>query len=138
MDARTEKIAVLLLRLAVGGTFICAGALKAMDPAGFAADVENFRLLPHALASVVGVWLPWLEIFCGLALVTGFLRRGATFLLIAMLVIFLAALGSAWVRGLDIACGCLGPSSGKSRLWILMALDSAMLAALIFTARRAR
>lgn len=138
MVARAEKIITVLLRLAVGGVFIWAGAVKAMDPARFAADVENFRLLPHPLACAVGVYLPWLEIFCGLALVTGFLRRGATLLLATMLVFFLIALGSAWARGLDTACGCFGPSIGKSRPWISMAFDFALLAALPFTARRSR
>ena len=54
----------------------------------------------------------------------------AEVLLGGMLAAFLAALGSAWIRGLDIACGCFGRSSVESHLWASMLLDLALLAAL--------
>ena len=111
--ARREKIAPLiprLLAIAIGALFIYAGILKALDPARFAADIDNFRLLPHAAGVVLALYLPWLEILCGAALVVKKTYRGALFILATLSLIFLAALASAKARGLNISCGCFGHS----------------------------
>jgi uncharacterized membrane protein YphA (DoxX/SURF4 family) len=133
-----EKVSMAFLRLLIGGAFMYAGGLKALDPAQFAADVDNFRLLPYPLACVVGVYLPWVEILGGAALALGIYRAGATLLLGGLLVIFLTALVSAWARGLDIACGCFGNASPKSELWQSISMDLAMLAILCVVSIRTR
>jgi hypothetical protein len=48
----------LTLRLVVGGAFVLAGALKVADPARFAGDVGNYRILPHALVNLTAILLP--------------------------------------------------------------------------------
>jgi putative oxidoreductase len=101
----------LLPRLLVGGVFVVAGGLKALDPAHFAADIDHFRLLPYFAVAPLALYLPWLEIICGLAVFTGGGRRGALVLLLAMTLVFIAAIASAWMRGLDIRCGCFGAAS---------------------------
>lgn len=129
---------VLLLRVIVGGVFIYAGVLKAMDPALFAKDVDNYRLLPFAASAAAALYLPWLEIFAGAALAFGFLYRGASLVIGGMLITFLIALCSAWARGLDITCGCFGHASNKSNYPLAVLLDAALFAALCFATRRAR
>ena len=52
--------------------------------------------------------LPWIELCAGAALVTGRLRRGGAFLVLALMLVFTVAVGSAWARGLDFHCGCFG------------------------------
>ena len=37
-----------LIRIALGVTFVSAGTLKILDPAGFASAVANYRLLPQS------------------------------------------------------------------------------------------
>ena len=134
MDARAEKVIVLLLRLIVGGVFICAGVLKAVDPAQFAKDVDNYRLLPSAAAAAVALYLPWLEILAGIALATGVWHRGASLLIGGMLVAFLIALSSAWARGLDIHCGCFGHGPNRFNYPLTLLLDAALLVALCVSA----
>ena len=51
-----------VLRLAVAGVFLYAGALKAWDTQQFALDVQNYQLTSWTLSIVVAVYLPWLEI----------------------------------------------------------------------------
>ena len=138
MDGRTEKIIVLLLRVIVGGIFICAGVLKAIDPAQFAKDVDNYRLLPFAASAAVALYLPWLEIIAGAALATGVWHRGASLVIGAMLLAFLVALGSAWGRGLDITCGCFGHGPNRSNYPLTMLLDAGLLAALCLASRRSK
>lgn len=107
------KIFVRLLGILLGGLFIYAGGLKWLDPAQFAVDVQNYRLLPWWASVLVALYLPWLEIVCGLALCFKQFYRGALLLMTGMAVVFAAALGSAWIRGLDLECGCFGTGSSS-------------------------
>jgi putative oxidoreductase len=100
-----------ILRLLAGGVFLVAGVLKVLDPAHFAAAIDHFRLLPYFAVAPLALYLPWLEIVCGLAVFAGAARRSALVLLFAMTVVFIAAIASAWMRGLDIRCGCFGAAS---------------------------
>lgn len=97
-----------LARLLLGGVFIYAGGLKSLDPAVFATDIDHYRLLPYPLALLAGLYLPWLEILCGTAVILRWRERGALLLVAGLCALFALAITSAWVRGLDIRCGCFG------------------------------
>lgn len=109
-----KTIGFWLARLLLGGAFLYAGSLKALDPTGFATDVGHYRLLPHPLALMTALYLPWLEIICGLAVLARWRERGALLILIGLCGIFCVALASAWLRGLDITCGCFGQDATAS------------------------
>jgi putative oxidoreductase len=100
-----------VLRLLAGGLFVLAGVLKVLDPAHFAADIDHYRLLPYFAVAPLALYLPWLEIICGLAVIAGPARRSALVLLLALTIVFIVAIASAWMRGLDIRCGCFGAAS---------------------------
>ena len=106
------KRLTILLRFLAGGLFIVAGALKALDPAGFALDIDHYHLLPYYALAPLALYLPWLEIVCGVAVIAwpGF-RRGALVLLLALMFVFTAAIISAMARHLDISCGCFGAAT---------------------------
>jgi uncharacterized membrane protein YphA (DoxX/SURF4 family) len=48
------------------------------------------------------------EIAIGMALVAGVFVRTAAIAGAVLMVVFVAAVGSAWARGLQIDCGCFG------------------------------
>ena len=127
------KIILLLLRLALGGVFIYAGALKIVDAQGFALAVHHFRLTPWAVSVAVAIYLPWLEVLAGSALIFRRLPLGAALALLAMTSVFLAALVSAWARGLDISCGCFGKEVHNIQTHFpqLILRDTALLAAAV-------
>ena len=127
------KIILLLLRLALGGVFIYAGALKIVDPQNFARDVHHFQLTPWTVSVVVAVYLPWLEVLAGLALIFRRLPLGASLALVIMNAAFLIALSTAWARGLDISCGCFGKEEHNIQTHFpqLFLRDAALLAAAI-------
>jgi hypothetical protein len=132
--ARSEKIIALISRLlgiAVGGIFVYAGIVKALDPAQFAIDISNYRLLPWSLGATLALYLPWLEILGGGALILKKFHPGAPIILTALSFTFLAALGSAKLRGLDITCGCFGHTASHSIVGAI-SLDVALLFALAF------
>jgi uncharacterized membrane protein YphA (DoxX/SURF4 family) len=111
----------LLCRLVVGGVFIWASLDKLAHPEAFARAIHNYRLVPYALLHPIAMLMPAAEIVAGVALVVGWWRRGSALLCALMLAVFLVAISSALVRGLDISCGCFhtdgGHAVGVSLLW---------------------
>src|SRR5437667_5163526 len=97
-----------IVGLVVGGVFIYAGVVKALDPVRFASDIDNYKILPWTISVGLAFYLPWLEIFCGLALILRRLYLGGLSMLTALVAVFLVATIAAKARGLDITCGCFG------------------------------
>jgi hypothetical protein len=93
-------------RLAVGGLFIYASFYKIVDPESFAKTIWYYHIMPGKLINLVALIMPWLELLCGLGLIFGFLYRGSVLWVNALLVLFIAALTTTIVRGLNIECGC--------------------------------
>jgi uncharacterized membrane protein YphA (DoxX/SURF4 family) len=102
------KVISFILRLGLGGVFVAAGALKIWDPTAFAADIGNYRLLPHEAINLLAITLPWIEVAAGLLLILGIWKRASALTITVLMIIFLAAIGQALARGLDIRCGCFG------------------------------
>jgi putative oxidoreductase len=105
---RVAKIIRALVRIALGGLFIFAGATKAYDPGTFAIEIQRYNLIPWLPGALAAVYLPWLEILVGALLVVKRFERGALLLITCLLLVFTFALASATVRGLGIDCGCFG------------------------------
>ncbi len=116
-------------RLAVGGVFLVACWDKLMDPAGFAKAIHNYRLVPWALLHPWANFLPVLELTAGAALVLGLARRGAALVLGGLTLVFIVAIASALVRGLDISCGCFNTDAGHGVGLDLLLRDLVLLAA---------
>jgi putative oxidoreductase len=140
MDLRSRNIPWRVIDLIVGGIFIYAGALKMLDPARFGLDIDNYKILPWAISVRLAFYLPWLEIFAGLALIFRFLYRGGLLILSVLLLIFLGATVAAKGRGLDITCGCFGHASEHWSFPQHLAVDLVLLAAiaLLWFANRAQ
>lgn len=108
---------MLLPRLIVAGLLIFAAVPKTLAPEDFIEAVGNYRLLPPVLSYAAGLFLPWLELVVGVALVgPRRMRDGAWLLACVLCTVFVAAQLSALLRGLDIACGCFG-NTGKIDAW---------------------
>ena len=95
-------------RLVLGGVFLVAGVLKAIDPQSSVTAVRAYQLLPTSLATIVGWGLPFAEIALGLLLLAGIATRTVAAAAGILLVIFIAGVVSAAARGLSIDCGCFG------------------------------
>jgi hypothetical protein len=143
LPARSRQRVLLTRTLAilVGLVFVYAGGIKLIHPLQFASDITNYQIVPWAVAISLALYLPWLEIFCGLALIFYRLLEGALSLTIGLMLLFIGVSISAKARGLDITCGCFGSaSSSLSFSWHFL-LDLLLLAVLVylwFSARRSR
>ncbi|MEV8371965.1 MauE/DoxX family redox-associated membrane protein [Kribbella sp. NPDC056861] len=98
----------LVARLVLGGVMLVAGALKVTDPEAATQAVRAYELLPQGFDGIVGLLLPFLEIAIGLLLIVGYGVRPAAVAAGVFMLLFIAAVSSAWARGLAIDCGCFG------------------------------
>ena len=131
MTSKTSNIVWRVIDLIVGGIFIYAGIIKALDPVQFANDIDNYKSLPWFVSVRLAFYLPWLEIFSGLAVIFRFLYRGGLSILTALIAVFIGATIAAKMRGLDITCGCFGHASQHWSFPQHMAVDIAIFVALI-------
>ena len=150
------------LRIILGAVFLFAGVLKIWDfpqhkwatPA-FYEDISNYHLdetapVKFAMAHIpaikpatlsdgamlLAVYLPWLEVILGAALLLGRAIAGAGAIASLLMCVFIAALASAWLRNLDITCGCFGHENATENFPLLLARDCALLLAALATTRR--
>lgn len=121
MKSRSRTFVFLSMRLLLGAIFIAASVDKIAHPAEFAEIVQNYQILPDHLINIFAVVLPWLEAILGILILCGWWLPGATALANVLLVVFLAALGSAIARGIDVHCGCFSTeaSGPVHTLWYL-------------------
>ncbi len=129
--------------LALGGVFVYASLDKIAKPLDFARILYHYQIIgpsatiPPLAPNLVAVTLPWVELVAGLMLIVGVLRREAAGVVGVLLVAFLAAVGSALYRGIDIEnCGCFTLSGeGRRAGLLLISSDLGLLAAAAFLLR---
>ena len=130
------KVGWWIISILVGALFIYAGAVKISDPAEFARDIDNYKMLPWQVSVWLALYLPWLEVFCGLALITRLLYRGGVFIVTGLMIVFVIASVVAKARGLDVSCGCFGHASRYLNFWWHLVLDFLVLGGLLFLWKR--
>lgn len=101
-----------LLKLLLITVFLSSGLTKALDVELFAETVAAYGLLPDFLILPVAISLVMAEIIAAIGL---FLEKsGALPLVTLMMLIFIAVLSYGIVLGLDIDCGCFGPTDAEA------------------------
>jgi uncharacterized membrane protein YphA (DoxX/SURF4 family) len=110
MKSKMGNRIYLLCRIIVGIVFIWASFDKVLDPERFAEILKNYRILPAFLINPFALFLPWVEMLCGIFLAAGFMIKGSIIIIISMMVTFSTAFLSTVFRGIDISCGCFSLS----------------------------
>jgi len=119
-----------LLGLVLGGIFLYAAHAKVLDPRPLVTIIWNYRILPPGPVNLMAIYMPWMELVVGIALVTGFKRRAGALCSAGLLVAFMVALGINAVRGVNVACGCFSTSAEDvHNAWFLVLRDLPMLLA---------
>ncbi len=116
------------MRLGVGVTFIYASFYKIIDPGAFAKSIWYYHLVPGDLINLIALILPWVELLCGISLILGVLYKGTVVLVNVLVVIFILALSTTIIRGIDIGCGCFkaGMTATESA-WKALVFDLIMI-----------
>ncbi|MHB1006556.1 MAG: MauE/DoxX family redox-associated membrane protein [Chloroflexota bacterium] len=97
---------VLIARLIIGAVFIISAAGKLTHPDAFVRAVASYEVLPEALLGPFGAAFPWLELAMGVLLLVGLFTRLAAVGAAGLMAIFLALMGTAFLQGKSIDCGC--------------------------------
>jgi len=131
---------LLLARIIVGFTFLYYGAEKIGDPVPFLNGLKGYDVLPLHPSWVINslvVVLPWIEVMCAAALLSGIQLRSAALLTTVMLVVFtplilnlgLSLVGTegAFESLCDVVADC-GCGSGKVRICPKLASNCGLLA----------
>jgi uncharacterized membrane protein YphA (DoxX/SURF4 family) len=114
----------------LGAVFVYAGATKVNVPRDFAQNIMNYHLVTESTAIIWASVLPMLEIVTGVSLILGVWRQGGLVLISLMSIMFIVALGSLIVRGINVDCGCFHqydgvmatPAMGIAKNLIILAL----------------
>lgn len=85
--------------------FVYASLYKILDPGAFATSIYHYQILPDQVLNLTALILPWLELFLGLALISGVGALGAAAWCHGLLWVFFLALVYNQARGLNIHCG---------------------------------
>jgi len=124
----------LVAKTVLAVAFLWAGAVKLARPEVFAVTIKAFGILPDGLVDPLSVILPLAEIVAAVMLF--FEVRGGLALTTGLLALFIGILAYALRMGLDIDCGCYGPSDPEREAFgsIRQALwrDLAMLSGVAF------
>ncbi|MBN2185624.1 MAG: DoxX family protein [Candidatus Krumholzibacteriota bacterium] len=139
-----DPIVILVIRLILASVFIYAATQKIGKPLLFADEIRMYGILTGGpLLYIISIVLPWMEIFCGLSLISGIFMRGAALILAVfnLAFIFVISFRSVLIirnegtpfMSIFFDCGC---GFGATYAWKKLIEDALLLAGavLIFAA----
>src|SRR5689334_20005614 len=94
------------VRVVLALIFVGASFYKIQSPGAFAEQIYNYKLLSPWAINPLAIFLPWLQLLCGISLLFNRFKEGAIFWVALMIAVFQVAVASALMRGLNISCGC--------------------------------
>lgn len=106
MNFLSNKYFLFALRLIIGGIFVFASIDKLMNQEGFSRAIYNYKFFPDIFINISAIIIPYIELFSGLLLILGIFKRGSSFIIMSLLIVFIISLTQAYFKGLDINCGC--------------------------------
>ncbi len=103
------------IRMILGGVLLWASYHKVLHPADFTNVIYHYKVFPSQAINLLVIYVPWIEVFLGLALITGFGHRGASFMAGLLFLSFIAVLSFNLYRDCPTICGCFDTyEAGKS------------------------
>tara|TARA_Y100001970_G_scaffold291148_1_gene427245 strand:+ start:1683 stop:2192 length:510 start_codon:yes stop_codon:yes gene_type:complete len=124
-----DNIVQIASRFILGAIFIYASLDKIIDPATFSDNIDNYHITPIVLNNLAALIIPWIELLIGIPLIVGsfshiyFLFTGVFFanfekyvkasslIAICLLIFFIFIISQAYLRGIDVHCGCFKGST---------------------------
>ena len=111
------------MRFVIGMTFIVASLGKIGEPGKFATIIYGYYLFPGWIINLTAILLPFVELYSGLALVTGIYPRSALLIINILLLVFIIAIAINLFRGHRFDCGCFSlaeTTTFSSAVWLLL------------------
>jgi putative oxidoreductase len=102
-----------LLCIVLGSVLIYSALEHLLNPYQFVNSVANYSMVPESWSYWIAFVLPNVQIMAGCLLFTRTFRLEALAISTILFAVFAAAQTSAFLRGLDIECGCFGGHSAS-------------------------
>lgn len=126
---------IAVLRLVLAAVFIYAAFQKIGRPLAFADEIRMYRILDIGPPLyIMAITLPWIELLCGISLLTGLFMRGSALFLLVLNAVFLVAvtartIGIMGEEGIEFFrvyfdCGC---GFGEAHAWKKLMEDLAFM-----------
>jgi len=122
---------IVLLRIILSAVFSTAGVTKLLDQRGTREAVVNFGS-PRGLAPALGVLLPITELAIAVGLLFAETTRVSAVAAVAVLAIFIVAIGVNLARGRTHDCHCFGQLYSRPLGWPTLIRNFVFAAAAIF------
>jgi len=119
------NVILLMARLVLAGVFGVAGVAKLADPSGSRKSLSDFGV-PGILAWPLGFLLPITELVCALALLPVTSAWWGACGVLALLLLFIAAMSVSLVRGRRPDCHCFGQVHSAPIGWNLVLRNAAL------------
>lgn len=123
-----KQFLLLAFRVVLAAVFIYAALQKIGRPLMFAGQIEMYHVIGYGPLLYLGaIFIPWVELLCGLALLTGIFVRGAALIISVMNMLFIVVIAHRTMsimsaegipfRQVFFDCGCgFGPTYAWKKL----------------------
>lgn len=123
-----------IVRCLIGMLFFWSGANKLLDVDSFGVLIDAYGLIPKELTGMTALILALLEVLAGIGMILDI--YGSLAGITCLTLLFMAILGYGIRMGLDIDCGCFGPSDPEAKafhgLRIALYRDFLVLAGIVY------
>ena len=118
-----------VLRFVLAGIFLYAGLVKSLSSAQFAIALIPFTVVPSEWIGTIALLLPLAEIGAAVLLLLPSTQRIGALAILALCLLFIAALGWALANGIIVSCACFGKDETPSAMKMAAALGRDVLLA---------
>lgn len=128
------SIVSLVSRFGLALIWLASGVSKMLDPMAFRQSIVAYEMFSPAVVDFIAMTLPPVELVLGLFLLVGLFLRPVAAVTALIMVGFVIGLASAWMRGLNIDCGCFSSGDGgSSSLGLAIVRDVLFIAMAVWT-----
>ena len=106
-------------RIIMAIVFLFAAYDKFFYPRAFVGDVGAYQIVPEQFLNLSAIILPGVEIIIGLALLIGLFTRGASAIMVSLMIVFIGAFAFSNLLGIELFdCGCFPVHQEPNLLFI--------------------
>ncbi len=99
----------------MGAVFVFASWHKIVNPAEFSKIIYGYGLFPGNIINILAIWVPFVELVCGICLILGIWKRPALLVFNALLLAFILIISINLIRGHEFDCGCFSCAHHSTR-----------------------
>lgn len=99
----------IVIRVFLGLLFSFTGVLKFIDLMSFSEAIHKFQFVRESYIPILTVIIPSIELFCGISLILSIFKKGASYCLLFLMLLFTITLGVMLSNSTTFNCNCFGP-----------------------------